>query len=409
MWQTWNLRRRLALMAAVLILAVALPVPVQAEAQPGAPKGQTKQQAGPARPALEITSPSAVLMEAKSGAILFEKNAHERRHPASVTKIMTLLVAYDAIKQGKVRLTDEITVSEAASRLGGTTAFLETGEVQPLSALLKAISVGSANDASVAVAEHVAGSHESFVELMNARARELGLKNTHFVNAYGFDDPNHYSSAYDLAVISRELILRHPEVLQYSKIFLDKMSHPDGRETELLNRNRLVRFYNWVDGLKTGWTTMAGYSVAATGEKAGTRMIAVILGSPDSKLRQAESLKLMEYGFAHYTTVTIAPAGKEMGRVPVVRGAALEVAATPQQALAVTLPKAERQKLEFRVTLSPRVEAPVMAGQVLGEAVAMVGGTEVSRVPLVAATAVPRLTLWGAMGRSFGRIFSLKW
>lgn len=408
MRHSWHFRRRLALTLAVVVLALALPVSARAESSPPAPKGQITKE-GPARPGLEVTSPTAVLMEARSGKVLFEKNAHERRHPASVTKIMTLLVAYDAIKQGKAKLTDEITVSENAARLGGTTAFLETGEVQSVEALLKAIAVGSANDASVSIAEHVAGSHEAFVDLMNKAALELGLKNTHFVNAYGFDDPNHYSSAHDLAVVCRALIGRHPEVLRLSKIFLDKMSHPDGRETELLNRNRLVRFYNWVDGLKTGWTTMAGYSAATTGEKSGTRMIAVILGSPDSKVRQAESLKLLEYGFANYTTVTIAAPGQELARIPVVRGAAEMVVATPQQAFAATLPKGERKKLAHKVALAARVQAPVAAGQVLGEAVATVDRVEVSRMPLVAAAAVPRLSLWGALGRAYGRLFSLRW
>ncbi len=408
MWQTGNLPRRLALIASVLVVALALPAPVRAHGAVAAATQEQNKKTEPARPALEITSPSAVLMEARTGKVLFEKDAHTRRHPASVTKIMTLLLAYDALKQGKVKVTDEITVSENASRLGGTTAFLETGEVQPLGALLKAISVGSANDASVSVAEHVAGSHETFVEQMNTMAQELGLKNTHFTNAYGFDDPNHYSSAHDLAVISRVLITRHPEVLKHSKVFLDKMSHPDGRETELLNRNRLVRFYNWVDGLKTGWTSMAGYSVSATGEKSGTRMIAVILASPDSSIRQAESLKMLEFGFAQYVTVTIAPAGQDMGRVPVMRGLAREVAVTPQSAFAATLPKAQRKQLQWTATLVPRVTAPVAAGQVLGEAVATVEGTEVSRVPLVAVAAVPRLTMWGALVRAYGLVFSLQ-
>lgn len=404
MWHRWHLPRRRALPAAILALVLALALPGLARAAVS-----TRAPAAPTQPAPVITSPSAVLMEARSGKVLFEKNAHERRHPASVTKIMTLLVAYDAVKQGKVRPEDEVTASAAAARLGGTTAFLQAGEVQTLAALLKAIAVGSANDASVAVAEHVAGSHAAFVEQMNSTAAALGLKNTHFVNAHGFDDPNHYSSAYDLAVIARELVTRHPEVLRLSRIFLDTMRHPDGRETELLNRNRLVRFYNWVDGLKTGWTTMAGYSIAATGEKGGTRMIAVILGSPDSKVRQAESLQLLEYGFAHYTTVTLAAAGQQVGQVAVARGAAEAVAATPARAFAATMPRGAGKKLETVITLAPRVEAPVAAGQVLGEAVATLDGVEVARVPLVAARAVPRLTLWGALTRTYSRLFSLGW
>lgn len=429
-------RRRLAALLLAVMWGVLVPAPARAaavaplgqasgQAQPGQPlvqtgkgpvttqKGQPTQpgkgQSGQPTAPLTLESPAAVLMEAKSGAVLFAKNPHQRRHPASVTKIMTLIVIYDAIRAGQVSPSDMVTTSENAARLGGTTAFLEVGETVPLADLIKAIAVGSANDAAVAAAEHVAGSEEAFVARMNQKAAELGLKDTHFANVHGFDDPNHYTSAHDIAVMSRYLVNQYPEVLQLSKIFLDKMRHPDGRETELLNRNRLVRFYDWVDGLKTGWTNLAGYSIAATGARGGTRMIAVILGAPDAKTRQAEALKLLEYGLAQYTTVTLARAGQAVAQVPVVRGLREQVVAVPKGDLAATVPRAEARKVTWRYTVAPQVLAPVAAGQPLGEAVAEVDGREVARVPLVAAATVPRIGLGQALIRAAGRVFSLRW
>lgn len=383
--------------------------PAAAPGQPGEAQGRPAP--GPqdapgetAGPALAIGSPSAVLMEARSGRILLAKNPHERRNPASVTKIMTLLVAYDALAAGKATWDEAVTTSELAKSQGGTQVFLEVGEVNPLGALLKAISVGSANDAAVAVAEHLGGSHEGFVAMMNDRARGLGLQNTQFQNATGFDAPGHYSTAHDIAVIARELILRYPQALRHSKVFYELFQHPDGRETEMLNRNRLVHFYDWVDGLKTGHTQASGYSIAATGERGGTRMIAVVLGAPDAATRQADALRLLEYGLARFTTVTHAPAGKPLAAVPVLRGMRRQVAAVPRVPVAVTVPREDREKVEWRVQVAPRLQAPVTQGQVVGRVSAVVGGREEAAYELVAAENIPRLTLWGALRRAFGRV-----
>ncbi|MFO7172526.1 MAG: D-alanyl-D-alanine carboxypeptidase family protein [Bacillota bacterium] len=421
----------MGLLALLTLVVTALAVPVAAApagSTPGAPEtggtqsgpggagaGQGRPAAVPgqagkeapaetAGPALAIGSPSAVLMEARSGRILFAKNPHERRNPASVTKIMTLLVAYDALAAGKAAWDDPVTTSAEAKSQGGTQVFLEVGEVNPLGALLKAISVGSANDAAVAVAEHLGGSHEGFVALMNDRARGLGLQNTQFQNATGFDAPGHYSTAYDIAVIARELILRHPQALRHSKIFYELFQHPDGRETEMLNRNRLVHFHNWVDGLKTGHTQASGYSIAATGERGGTRMIAVILGAPNADTRQADALRLLEYGLARFTTVTHAPPGQPLAAVPVLRGMRRQVAAVPRVPVAVTVPREDREKVEWKVQVAPRLQAPVTRGQVIGRVTAVVGGREEAAYELVAAENVPRLTLWAAFRRAFSRL-----
>lgn len=403
MFHSRKVRGSLWLLALLTAIATALPVPVQAMAGRAAqPAGQAPP--APGAPALNVSSPSAVLMEARSGRILFAKNPRERRNPASVTKIMTLLVAYDAIKEGRAKWDDPVTASQLAKSQEGTTVFLEVGEVNPLGALLKAVAVGSANDAAVAVAEHLGGSHEAFAAMMTERARSLGLQDTQFQNATGLDAPGHYSTAHGLAVIARELITRHPEVLKLSKIFYERFKHPDGRESEMLNRNRLVYFYDWVDGLKTGHTDASGFSIAATGQRAGTRMIAVIVGATDAKTRQAEALRLLEYGFAHFTTVTHAPAGKVLQTLPVIRGERREVGVLSPQPVAVTVPRAEAKKVKWEVSLLPRVQAPVAAGQAVGRIRATVDGREVGTFDLVAAEAVPRLSFLGALRRSLGRL-----
>lgn len=388
-----SLVRTVIVLLAVLA-AMALPVPVRAQSTPPAAQ-------------VQVSSPSAVLMEASSGQVLYAKGAHERRHPASVTKIMTLLVAYDAVQAGQIKPEDMVTTSEAAASLGGTTAFLEQGEAVTVADLLRAVAIGSANDAAVALAEHVAGSHAAFVELMNQKGRELGMNDTQFRNATGFDAEGHFTSAYDVALMSRFIVASHPEVLRLTSVFLDSMKHPDGRETELLNRNRLVKFYPGGDGLKTGWTGVSGYSISATAQRRGTRMIAVVLGAPDAKTRQADAWALLDYGFAQYTTLTLLPADRQAGRVPVVLGAAYDAVAVPARPFTATVRKSDQKKVELQVQLAPRVRAPVRRGDRLGRAVAVAGGQAVAEVPLVAAADVPRLSLGGALKRALGAVFSL--
>ena len=253
---------------------------------------------------LGITAPSAILMEASTGTVVLEKNAHEKLPPASVTKIMTLLLIFDAISQGKIQLDDTVTTSEHAASMGGSQVFLEAGETQSVDTMIKCISVASANDASVAMAEYVAGTETLFVEMMNERAKGLGMNDTHFVNCCGLDTEGHVTSAYDIALMSRELITKYPQIHNYSTIWMENITHATKRGTEefgLTNTNKLIRQYPYATGLKTGSTSLAKFCVSATAEKDGIELIAVIMAAPDPKGRFADATALLNYGYAKCT------------------------------------------------------------------------------------------------------------
>lgn len=253
---------------------------------------------------MELATQSAVLVEGSTGTILFEKNKDERLKPASVTKIMTLLLIFEALDSGQISLMDDVSVSEHAASMGGSQVYLEPFEVQNVDTMIKCISIASANDASVAMAEHIAGSHEEFVARMNERAKELGMNNTNFVNCTGLDVDNHYSSAYDIALMSSELITRFPEISNYSTIWMDTFVHTTkkGRtEFGLTNTNKLIKSYNGITGLKTGSTSLAKYCLSATAKRNNMNLIAVIMAAPDTKTRFMEASKLLNYGFANYS------------------------------------------------------------------------------------------------------------
>ena len=242
-----------------------------------------------------ITAPSAVLMEMSTGAVVFEKNPHAIRHPASITKIMTLILIFEAIKKGSIHLDDNVTVSEHASGMGGSQVFLETGETQTVETLIKCISIASANDACVAMAEFISGSEEAFVAEMNQKAKDLGMKNTTFVNCCGLDADGHMTTAYDVALMSRELTVRHPEIHNYCTIWMDTMTHVTAKgekEFGLTNTNKLIRQYEYATGLKTGFTGIAKYCVSATAEKDGMKMIAVIMGAETIPYRTKDAITL---------------------------------------------------------------------------------------------------------------------
>ena len=256
---------------------------------------------------LQLSSPSVVLMEGSTGKVIFEKNKDERLKPASITKIMTLLLIFDAIDSGQIKLTDQVSVSEHAASMGGSQVFLEPNETQDVNTMIKCISIASANDACVAMAEYIAGSEEEFVARMNQRAQDLGMKNTHFVNCCGLDTDNHYSSAYDVALMSRALITKHPEISKYSTVWMDNITHTTKKGTTefgLTNTNKLVRFYQGITGLKTGSTGLAKYCLSATAKRNNMDLIAVVMASPDTKTRFAEASKLLNYGFANYSIYT---------------------------------------------------------------------------------------------------------
>ena len=344
----------------------------------------------------EVSAPAAVLMEKRTGTVLFASGEDERRAPASVTKVMTLLLAAEAVERGDIALEDVVTASQRAQSMGGSQIWLEAGEEMSVSELIKCVAVVSANDCAVALAEHIAGSEAAFVERMNARAAELGLQNTHFTNCTGlFDDPEHYTSALDLAVMSRELLGRE-WIKDYTTIWTDSVR--DG-EFGLANTNKLLRSLPGCTGLKTGWTTAAGYCVAASAEREGTEYVAVIMGAESSESRNADAAALIEYGFANYT---LCPAlDSALPPVPVEGGEADSVQPGLSGEDGILLPKSSAQSLERHVSLPESVSAPVEEGQRLGTLTLSARGEILREIPLTAGASVPRLTSFGVLARLF--------
>lgn len=358
-----------------------------------------------------IDSPSAVLMEARSGRVLFAKNANERRNPASVTKVMTLIVAFDAVRDGKVKMDDKVTISDEAAKQVGTIIFADTGETFGLAELLKSVAVGSANDAAVAVGEHVSGSVDAFVEAMNAKAKELGMMDTQFKNPTGLSADGHLTSAYDIALMSRYAALNYPELMRLTSIYGADLEVPwrkNGPTFRLWNNNKLLTWYPGADGLKTGWTEAAGYCLAATAVKQDVRMISVVMGAETWKKRNAEAAKLLDFGFSNYTAVELAPRNKPVAIVNVSRGKLPGVAVIPQQLFAVSVAKGEQKKVTTEIKLPKRVDAPIQQGQVLGEMIARMDGKEIGKMSLVASVAVPKASFWDSLVINTKKIFFIK-
>lgn len=333
---------------------------------------------------ITLTSPSAILCEASTGQVIFEKNADERRPVASVNKVMTILLTLEAVDEGRVSLEDQVTVSPHAASMGGSQAFLDAGERYKLSELLKTVIVASANDSAVALAEHLAGTEESFVRLMNTRAEELGLTNTHYANCTGLPAQKHYTTARDVAKLSAQLDL-HPIYYRYSTIWMDEIKHRGGRVTSLTNTNRLIRFYPGCDGYKTGSTNEARYCVSATAKKEGMRLIAVVLGTPAGQTRFDEARAMLEYGFANVQLVTPIAQGQALDMtVPVRLGGRDEVSVLSGGTCSLLERRGEKNALSLEAALVEKVNAPVYAGDVLGEIRVKRGDEVVAVVPAVA-------------------------
>ncbi len=336
-------------------------------------------------PPITLTAPSAILLEAENGAVIFEKNADERRPVASVTKLMTLLLLFERLDAGEVGMEDKITVSPNAAAQPGSQALLDAHATYPLRDLLKSTVIASGNDSAVALAEYVAGTEEAFVALMNERAAEMGLDNTHYVNCTGLPVQGQYTSARDVARISCEMA-RHPDYFSLSSVWLDTLTHPSGRTTDLTNTNRLVRFYRDCDGFKTGSTNEAKYCLSATAERGGLRLIAVVLGVPKSQTRFDEARAMMDYGFANYARVQVAQAGDLLGRrVKVSMGARDEVDAALGKGLSMLLKNGQQSRLSFEAALPEALNAPVQAGQEIGEVRLLLDGRTIATLPAVAA------------------------
>jgi len=355
-----------------------------------------------AQPATElpfnIQAKAALLMDYETGTVLYEKNAHQKLPVASITKIMTLLLAMEAIEEGRLKLDDPVHVSPYAASMGGSTVFLEAGETFPVSTILESIIVASANDGSVALAEKIYGSHELFVQKMNERAQQLGMKNTNFVNCTGLPAENHYTTAYDVALMSREL-LKHPLFFKWSTIWLDYMR--DGK-TMLVNTNRLIRFYEGCDGIKTGYTQEAGHCISATAKRGNLRLIAVILGAPTSQIRFNEARKLLDYGFANYESIMVVRKGQIVqNEIPVTGGKTSRIMGVAADNLSLLLTKGDSKEFAKEVQISAPLKAPIREGQKIGVLTVKKDGKEVGKVDILAGESVEVAGVFDYFNRIF--------
>ena len=341
---------------------------------------------------MQIGGKSALLMDLQTGTVLYEKNAHDRLAPASVTKVMTMLLIMEAIDDGRIGWNDVVIASEAAAAKGGSQIYLKVGERMSVADMVKSIAVSSANDCACAMAEHLAGSEEAFVGMMNRRAAELGMGDTHFVNCTGLDDSeeaqNHRTSAHDIALMSRELLGKHPDIKKYTTIWMDTVR--DGA-FGLSNTNKLIRFYSGATGLKTGFTSGAGYCLSASAQREDLELIAVVMGCQTSQERFAACKSMLDYGFANYALVV--PAA-ESGTIPVKLGHSSAVTAVPAEKVRLLVEKGKKQQVQTQITLDASATAPVSQGQRLGTMTVKLGEQILAQVPMVAGAAVSRLSWW---------------
>ncbi len=344
--------------------------------------------------AVSLTSPSAILMEASTGTVLFEKNPDEVRSPASITKIMTLLLTFEALEKGRIKLEDEITTSAYAKSMGGSQVFLDEGEIQTVDTLIKCITVASGNDASVAMAEYVAGSETEFVNMMNEKAASLGMNNTHFLDCCGLSsDSAHHTTARDVAIMSRELITRYPQIYNYTKIWMEDITHVTRQGSKpftLSSTNKLLKQYQWTTGLKTGSTNTAKYCFSATASKDGIDLIAVIMGAPDFKVRFSEARSLLEYGFA-LTRLYVDENKEPLGDILVTGGKADQLRVEPKGIFRyLDTTGADFSQIQKNYLYADNVTAPVEKGAEVGYISYSLGGVELGRTPIVASEAVEK-------------------
>ncbi len=337
---------------------------------------------------MELQTPSAVLIEGSTGTIIYEKNKDDRLPPASVTKIMTLLLIFEALEEGKISLMEDVTVTEHAASMGGSQVYLEPYEVQNVDTMIRCISIASANDASVAMAEHIAGSHEEFVARMNQRAKELGMNNTNFVNCTGLDADNHYTTAYDIALMSRELITRFPQISNYATVWMDTFVHTTkkGRtEFGLTNTNKLIKSYKGITGLKTGSTSIAKYCLSATAKRDNMDLIAVIMAAPDTKTRFMEAAKLLNYGFANYSLYVDELKDISLEPVRISKGVSDYVFGNVAGDFTYLCPKGKTpDNIRKEIVLYDKVPAPITTEDKIGDIIYYYDNEEIGRVDILA-------------------------
>ena len=341
---------------------------------------------------LDLSSESACLMEISSGKVIYEKNADVRLEPASVTKVMSLLLVFEALDEGRIGLDTVISASEHACSMGGSQIWLETGETMTVDEMLKAVVVASANDCTVALGELISGSEESFVASMNERAKELGLANTHFENCTGLPAPNHFTTARDIAVMTRELY-KHKKIFDYTGIWMDTLR---GGEFGITNTNKLVRFYNGATGMKTGFTSSALYCMSATAKREDMNLVAVVMKAESSDKRFADARKLLDYGFANYGIYK--PEEVEFDEIPVKSGVKKTVK-LKSTACELLVEKGKKDKVERNIALEESLDAPVKNGDVVGKVVYCVDGKEIASFPVVCAESVEKISFFGLFSR----------
>lgn len=378
------MKKTLSLLLTALVLTAAIPM-----------SGAALEDSG-----LSLSCASCVLMEKETGAILLESNAHEKLEPASVTKIMTLLLVMEAVDSGQISLDDPVTVSAYAAGMGGSQVYLEEGEQMPVSEMIKCVTVVSGNDCAVALAEHLAGSEGAFVSRMNQRAQELGMADTTFLNSTGLPAQGHVTSAHDIALMSRELILNHPRIREYTTIWMDSIR---GGEFGLTNTNRLVRFYEGATGLKTGFTATAQYCMSATAERDGMELISVVMKSPTSSQRFEDAKALLDYGFASYAMVPVYP-DAPLAPVDVLLGCQSQVQPQPERECRLLVRRGEEGQVTTRLSLAENVEAPVAQGQILGQLEVYVGDELRDSVPILSTQRVDRLSIPGIFGQMLRKL-----
>lgn len=343
---------------------------------------------------------SAVLIEQDTGTILFDKNSDKKLPPASMTKIMTMLIIMEKIEKGALKLTDKVRTSEHAASMGGSQIFLEAGEEMTLHEMIKGIAIASGNDAAVAVAEKIAGTEEAFVEMMNKRAAKLGLKNTHFINPTGLPAQGHYSTAHDMAIMAQEL-LKHPLITKYTSIYEDYLRQNTDKKFWLVNTNKLVKFYPGVDGLKTGFTVEAKYCLTATAKKNGMRVIAVVMGAPTSKERNEEITKMLDFSFSQYKINSLYKKSDKIDTIKVSKGSKQKVDVIAKDNVSlVTKSDTSLKNVTKEIQLDKSVKAPVKKGEVLGKLVIKKGGKSLTSVPLIAKEAIDDASFLQLMKRS---------
>lgn len=346
------------------------------------------------QPQIELSSPSAILMEASTGTILFEKNPDEIRSPASITKIMTLILTFEALEKGRIKLEDQVSTSAYAKSMGGSQVFLEEGEVQTVDTLIKCIVVASGNDASVVMAEYIAGSESEFVRMMNEKAASLGMTNTNFLDCCGLtSDTGHHTTARDVAIMSRELITKYPDIYNYTKIWMEDITHvtkQGSKNFTLSSTNKLLKQYQWTTGLKTGSTSTAKYCFSATASKDGIDLIAVIMGAPDFKVRFAEARSLLEYGFA-VTKLYVDENTEPLEEISILGGKKEKIAVVPRGAFRyLDVNGTDFSQIEKTYEYQEKLEAPLAQGDVAGRICYLLQGKEIGSVDIIAAETVEK-------------------